>query len=112
MLCAKCGGEVKPTDTTCPNCSTASSKLQVIDPIESIDEEEKVRIEEGPGYYEYRSTGPNHRVYVKQVNMSRMGFWPMLLGLVVFLVVIILALPLAIFFAIAGSIFWFFLRRR
>jgi hypothetical protein len=110
MRCAKCGVEVKPSDTHCPNCARVSSKVEVIEDVPG--QEESIKVEEGPGYYQYQSSGPQHRVYVKHVNFSHMGFWPKLIGALVLLFIFFIALPLAVLLFLGFTVFWLLFRRR
>jgi hypothetical protein len=110
MRCAKCGAEVKPSDTCCPNCALVSSKVEVIEDVPG--HEDRIKVEEGPGYYQYQSTGPQRRVYVKHVNFAHMGFLPKLIGALVLLFIFFIALPLAVLLFLGFTVFWFFFRRR
>jgi hypothetical protein len=110
MRCAKCGAEVKPSDTCCPNCALVSSKVEVIEDVPG--QEESIKVEERPGYYQYQSTGPQRHVYVKHVDLSHVGFWPKFVGALVLLFFFFIALPLMVLLFLGFAVFWFFLRRR
>lgn len=109
MRCAKCGADVKPTDTCCPNCSQICTEIQTIQDVRSEYDQQEQTAE---GYYEYKSAGPGRRIHIKQFNFSRMGIWSTLLGIIILAVIIILALPLAILLSLIFSVWWFLMRRR
>lgn len=110
MQCAKCGAEVKPTDACCPHCSVASHKVEAVNN-DDLEQNVHVTIEEHDDY-EYSSTNHNRRVYIKQIQASRLGFWPMLVGGLLVVFIFIVALPIALLLSFVSAIFWFFFRRR
>ena len=68
--------------------------------------------EETPGNYEYRSEGPGHRVYVRQVSFgSHMGFLTKLLIVAVILFLVFVALPVALIVLAVSSLIWWLVKR-
>ncbi len=114
MRCASCDRELEPNEHECVQCGRACGEVQVLTP-EEREGFQGVTLENEPAdkrYYEYESSGPSHRVYVRQVTFGpgKMGFWTKLLIAAVFAVLIFVFLPLALFFIVAVSLLWFVFR--
>lgn len=109
MRCAKCGAEVKPTDAHCPKCA-AGSCAEDFDNHAKPECGTQMTIDDNGGYYE-DTRSDQHRIYVKQINFSRNGFWPALLGGILLILIFILALPVALFLIACFAVFIFFARR-
>ena len=85
MRCAKCGGEVNPTDSCCPYCSQTRGEMPDLKGWKPEDE--------GGG----ERAGAGRRVYFKELTFSRLGIWPSVFWLVILMAVLVFALPLVIF---------------
>lgn len=114
MRCTDCGREMEPQEQECAHCGRARGEVQVLSR-QDRDSFQGVTLENEPAEqrsYEYESRGPNHRVYVRQVTFGpgRMGFWTKLLLGAIFLILIFVFLPLALFFITAVSLIWLLFR--
>ncbi len=65
------------------------------------------------GDYEYRSEGPGHRVYVRQVSLGSkpFGFLTKLIVLALILFFVFIALPVALILMAVFSLVWWLTRR-
>lgn len=125
MRCPKCNAEIEGEGPVCSRCAGETAEVKVLDPNERDEfkgltiqqgddpaEEERARKEE-PGHYEYRSEGPGHRVYVRQVSFGSQpfGFLTKLLILAVILFFFFVALPVALVIMAVSSVIWWLVRR-
>ena len=113
------------TDSSiCSRCAAETGEVKVLRPDERDDfngltiqqggESENATgfKEETPGHYEYRSEGPGHRVYVRQVSFgSHMGFLTKLLIVAVILFLVFVALPIALIVLAVSSLIWWLVKR-
>jgi hypothetical protein len=113
------------TDSSiCSRCAAETGEVKVLRPDERDDfngltiqqggESENATgfKEETPGNYEYRSEGPGHRVYVRQVSFgSHMGFLTKLLIVAVILFLVFVALPIALIVLAVSSLIWWLVKR-
>ena len=125
MQCPKCGGE---TDAAgfCKSCAGGEPEITVLSPDERDDFhgmtiQQGNEREPGPDYpqwpadgnQEYRSEGPGHRVYVRQVSFgSQSTSW--LTKLVIAAVIgflLFVALPVALIILAVSSLLWWLFRR-
>ena len=124
MRCPKCGGEMETDSSICSRCAAETGEVKVLRPDERDDfngltiqqggESENATgfKEETPGNYEYRSEGPGHRVYVRQVSFgSHMGFLTKLLIVAVILFLVFVALPVALIVLAVSSLIWWLVKR-
>ncbi len=124
MRCPKCGGEMEIDSSICSRCAAETGEVKVLRPDERDDfngltiqqggESENTTgfREETPGNYEYRSEGPGHRVYVRQVSFgSHMGFLTKLLIVAVILFFVFVALPVALIVLAVSSLIWWLVKR-
>ena len=124
MRCPKCGGEMETDSSICSRCAAETGEVKVLRPDERDDfngltiqqggESENTTgfREETPGNYEYRSEGPGHRVYVRQVSFgSHMGFLTKLLIVAVILFLVFVALPIALIVLAVSSLIWWLVKR-
>ncbi len=86
MRCPKCNEEMDQTTSKCNRCENEVTEVKVLQPDERDEfqgmtlqqgEEPTVRSDyqnDSPGNYEYRSEGPSHRVYVRQVSLVQARF--------------------------------------
>lgn len=124
MRCPKCGGEMETDSSICSRCAAETGEVKVLRPDERDDfngltiqqggESENTTgfREETPGNYEYRSEGPGHRVYVRQVSFgSHMGFLTKLLIVAVILFLVFVALPIALIVLALSSLIWWLVKR-
>ena len=124
MRCPKCGGEMEIDSSICSRCAAETGEVKVLRPDERDDfngltiqqggESENATgfKEETPGNYEYRSEGPGHRVYVRQVSFgSHMGFLTKLLIVAVILFLVFVALPVALIVLAVSSLIWWLVKR-
>ncbi len=124
MRCPKCGGEMETDSSICSRCAAETGEVKVLRPDERDDfngltiqqggESENATgfKEETPGNYEYRSEGPGHRVYVRQVSFgSHMGFLTKLLIVAVILFLVFVALPIALIVLAVSSLIWWLVKR-
>ncbi|MDR3589491.1 MAG: hypothetical protein P4N41_07485 [Negativicutes bacterium] len=114
MQCANCGRELEPQEQECVQCGRPRSEVQVLTR-EERDNFQGVTLDNGQTEqrdYEYESSGPSHRVYVRQVTFGsgKMGFGTKLLIAAVFAFLIFVFLPLALFVIVAVSLIWFVFR--
>lgn len=128
MQCPDCKEELRPEETHCSRCGREVVEVKVLRPEErdnfrgmtlSQGEETTTRSEGWTGRegnYEYRSEGPGHRVYVRQVSFGSGGVKPfgfltklLIAALVLFLLFV--ALPLALLVAAVFSLVWWLMRR-
>lgn len=122
MRCQKCGGETAGTEVICNVCNAADNEIRVLSPDER-DHFKGMTLQQGETDstdsnragtdYEYRSDGPGHKVYVRQVSFgsSSMGLVTKLILLLFFLFIVFVALPLALI-AMAIAVIWWMIRRR
>ena len=124
MKCPKCGAEMETDDSICSRCAAETSEVKVLRPDER-DDFNGLTIQQGgesdnatgfreetPGNYEYRSEGPGHRVYVRQVSFgSHMGFLTKLLILAIILFLVFVALPVALIVLAVSSLIWWLVKR-
>lgn len=124
MRCPKCGGEMETDSSICSRCAAETSEVKVLRPDER-DDFNGLTIQQGgesdnatgfreetPGNYEYRSEGPGHRVYVRQVSFgSHMGFLTKLLIVAVILFLVFVALPIALIVLAVSSLIWWLVKR-
>ena len=124
MKCPKCGAEMETDASICSRCAAETSEVKVLRPDER-DDFNGLTIQQGgesdnatgfrgetPGNYEYRSEGPGHRVYVRQVSFgSHMGFLTKLLILAVILFLVFVALPVALIVLAVSSLIWWLVKR-
>ncbi|MDR3564561.1 MAG: hypothetical protein P4N59_24450 [Negativicutes bacterium] len=114
MRCTNCGRELAPQETECIECRQPSREVQVLTR-EERENFQGVTLDNEPAeknYYEYQSSGPSHRVYVRQVNFGsgKMGFWTKLLIGAAFAFLIFFLLPMMLFFIAAVSLIWIIIR--
>ena len=124
MRCPKCGAAMDNDSSICSRCAAETGEVKVLRPDErddfngltiqqdgDADNTTGVR-EETPGNYEYRSEGPGHRVYVRQVSFgSHMGFLTKLLIVAVILFLVFVALPIALIVLAVSSLIWWLVKR-
>ena len=125
MRCPKCGDEMDTADT-CKKCADGEPELTILTPDER-DEFRGLTIQQGnerdqgPDYpqwpddggYSYRSEGPGHRVYVRQVSFGSQstGWLTKLIIAAVLLFLLFVALPLALIVIAVSSVLWWLFRR-
>jgi hypothetical protein len=114
MRCVGCGRELEPQEQECVQCGRPRGEVQVLTR-EERESFQGVTLDDGTAderHFEYESSGPSHRVYVRQVTFGqgKMGFWTKLLLAAVFAVVIFVFLPLALFFIATVSLIWIVFR--
>ena len=124
MRCPKCGAEMENDSSICGRCVAETVEVKVLRPDER-DDFNGLTIQQGgeadnttgfreetPGNYEYRSEGPGHRVYVRQVSFgSHMGFLTKLLIVAVILFLVFVALPVALIVLAVSSLIWWLVKR-
>ena len=125
MQCSKCGSE---TDAAgfCKSCAGDEPEIKVLSPDER-DDFHGLTIQQGnerepspdypqwppDGNQEYRSEGPGHRVYVRQVSFGS-NATSLLTKLVIAAVIVFLlfvALPIALVIVAVSSLLWWLFRR-
>lgn len=110
MQCAECGREMGPQEEKCPHCA-GKGEVRVL----SREERENfqgVTLGDEPaagGDYTYKSEGPSHRVYVRQVNFGagRISIWTKLIILAVIGLLLFVVLPMFFLFFAAAGVIWF-----
>ncbi|MCX7780653.1 MAG: zinc ribbon domain-containing protein [Negativicutes bacterium] len=108
MHCSDCGKEKGDHANACPHCGYAPN-ITVLSPEEreqfqgvTIEQNERQEERRANGYYEYTSTGPNHRVHVRHISFDSTGggFWSRILIILAVLgfiaALLFVALPLAL----------------
>ena len=111
--------------SVCNRCSGEAAEVKVLRPDErddfkglTIQQDSGSTAEPGnregsPGNYEYRSEGPGHRVYVRQVSFGSQpfGFLTKLVIAAMILFFIFVALPVALLLMVIFSLVWWLFRR-
>ena len=125
MRCPKCNEEMGEATPICRRCSEDNVDVKVLRPDER-DDFKGLTIQQGvepsveseshsgdSGNYEYRSEGPGHRVYVRQVSFGSkpFGFLTKLVIAALVLFFIFVALPVALVLMAVFSIVWWLVRR-
>ena len=112
-------------NSVCNRCSGKAAEVKVLRPDERDDfrgltiqqdsgsTAEPENREGSPGNYEYRSEGPGHRVYVRQVSFGSQpfGFLTKLVIAAMILFFIFVALPVALLLMVIFSLVWWLFRR-
>ena len=125
MRCPKCNEEMNDESSVCNRCSGEAAEVKVLRPDErddfkglTIQQDSGSTAEPGnregsPGNYEYRSEGPGHRVYVRQVSFGSQpfGFLTKLVIAAMILFFIFVALPVALVLMVIFSLVWWLFRR-
>lgn len=126
MRCPKCNEEMGEATSICGRCAEDDVDVKVLRPDER-DDFKGLTIQQGiepsaeseshsagdAGNYEYRSEGPGHRVYVRQVSFGSksFGFLTKLFIAALVLFFIFVALPVALVLMAVLSIVWWLVRR-
>ena len=126
MRCSKCGGELD-AEGFCQSCTAGEPEIKVLSPDERDDfhgltlqqgddpykQQEHFQSEGQAGNYEYRSEGPGHRVYVRQVSWGSQStsLLTKLAIAAVILFLLFVALPIALVIVAVSSVLWWLLRR-
>ena len=125
MRCPTCNEEMNDENSVCNRCSGEAAEVKVLRPDERDDfrgltiqqdsgsTAEPENREGSPGNYEYRSEGPGHRVYVRQVSFGSQpfGFLTKLVIAAMILFFIFVALPVALLLMVIFSLVWWLFRR-
>ena len=125
MRCPKCNEEIDGEGSVCRKCSGGTAEVKVLRPDERDDFRGLTIQQNGDsadehGYrdgtsenYEYRSEGPGHRVYVRQVSFGSkpLGLLTKLIIAIVILFFIFVALPVALLLMAVFSVLWWLFRR-
>lgn len=128
MRCPKCNEEMDQITNQCDKCEKEIAEVKVLQPDERDDfqgltlqqgEEPSTRsggAKDSSTNYEYRSEGPDHRVFVRQVSFgsagnSPFGFLTKLIVAALILFFIFVALPIALVLMVVFSLIWWLLRR-
>ena len=125
MRCPKCNEEMNDENSVCNRCSGEAAEVKVLRPDER-DDFKGLTIQQDSGSteesgnrqgdsvnYEYRSEGPGHRVYVRQVSFGSQpfGFLTKLVIAAMILFFIFVALPVALVLMVIFSLVWWLFRR-
>ena len=125
MRCPKCNEEMGEATSICSRCAEGNVDVKVLRPDER-DDFKGLTIQQGvepsaesefhsndSGNYEYRSEGPGHRVYVRQVSFGSKsyGFLTKLIIAALVLFFFFVALPVALVLMAVFSIVWWLVRR-
>jgi hypothetical protein len=125
MRCPECNAEIADVGSDCEKCGYKAAEVKVLRPDER-DGFQGLTIQQGgdspgqaphadghSGNYEYRSEGPGHRVYVRQVSFGSkpFGFLTKLIVIAVILFLIFVALPVALVLMAVFSLLWWLFRR-
>lgn len=128
MRCPKCNEDMDQMTNQCEKCENAAVDVKVLQPDErddfqglTLQQGEEPSVHRGydkgsSGNYEYRSEGPGHRVFVRQVSFGSggnrpFGFLTKLLIAALILFFIFVALPIALVLMAVFSLIWWLLRR-
>lgn len=116
LNCTVCGAEIQSDTGQCSKCKKIESNVQVLTPEEKRDFG-GITIEQDPEkgteeQYTYQGYNANQRIYVKHINVGKpIGlFTKMILG-IIFVGLIIVALPIALFFISVVGFYLYFMRR-
>jgi hypothetical protein len=114
MSCIHCGAYTEPEQNICPDCRQ-NQQVTVLPP-EERENFQGLTIEESINGTEYNRSQAEHsnpHVYVHQFNFgsTKGGLLLKLLIGAIFLLVIMVALPLALIFLAFFIINWFFIRK-
>ena len=125
MRCPECNAEIANVGSDCEKCGYKAAPVKVLRPDER-DDFQGLTIQQGgespgqapytdgqSGNYEYRSEGPGHRVYVRQVSFGSkpFGFLTKLIVIAVILFFVFIALPVALVLMAVFSLLWWLFRR-
>jgi hypothetical protein len=125
MRCPQCNEELTGSDINCDRCGNKVVEVKVLRPDER-DDFQGLTLQQGEdvsgrngyatgqsGDYEYRSEGPGHRVYVRQVSLGSkpFGFLTKLIVLALILFFVFIALPVAVILMAVFSLVWWLMRR-
>ena len=125
MRCPECNEEIANIGSDCEKCGHKAVEVKVLRPDER-DDFQGLTIQQGggpageslytagqSGSYEYRSEGPGHRVYVRQVSFGSkpFGFLTKLIVIAVILFLVFIALPVALVLMAVFSLLWWLFRR-
>lgn len=125
MRCPECNAEIADVGSDCEKCGYKAASVKVLRPDER-DDFQGLTIQQGDGSsgqtpyvdgqsgsYEYRSEGPGHRVYVRQVSFGSkpFGFLTKLIVIAVILFLVFIALPVALVLMAVFSLLWWLFRR-
>lgn len=125
MRCPECNAEIADVGSDCEKCGYKAAPVKVLRPDER-DGFQGMTIQQGgdssgqapyadgqSGNYEYRSEGPGHRVYVRQVSFGSkpFGFLAKLIVVALILFFVFIALPVALILMAVFSLLWWLFRR-
>ena len=125
MRCPQCNEELSGTGVDCDRCGNKAVEVKVLRPDER-DDFQGLTLQQGEdvsgrngyatgqsGDYEYRSEGPGHRVYVRQVSLGSkpFGFLTKLIVVALILFFVFIALPVALILMAVFSLVWWLMRR-
>ena len=125
MRCPECNAEIANVGSDCEKCGYKAAPVKVLRPDER-DDFQGLTIQQGgespgqapyadrqSGNYEYRSEGPGHRVYVRQVSFGSkpFGFLTKLIVAALILFFVFIALPVALVLMAVFSLLWWLFRR-
>ena len=125
MRCPQCNEELTGSNVDCDRCGNKAVEVKVLRPDER-DDFQGLTLQQGEdvsgrngyatgqsGDYEYRSEGPGHWVYVRQVSLGSkpFGFLTKLIVLALILFFVFIALPVALILMAVFSLAWWLMRR-
>ena len=125
MRCPQCNEELSGTGVDCDRCGNKAVEVKVLRPDER-DDFQGLTLQQGEdvsgrngyaagqsGDYDYRSEGPGHRVYVRQVSLGSkpFGFLTKLIVVALILFFVFIALPVALILMAVFSLVWWLMRR-
>ena len=116
LNCKVCGAEIQFDTGQCSKCKEVESNVQVLSPEEkkdfggiTIEQDTEKKTEE---QYTYQGYNENQRIYVKHISFGKhMGlFTKMILG-IIFIGLVVVALPITLLFISVIGLFLYFMRR-
>lgn len=116
LNCTICGAEIQSDTGLCSKCKEIERNIQILSP-EEKQEFDGITIEQDPEksaeeHYKYQSYNENQHIYVKHINFGgQMALLTKILLGILFIGLIVIALPVALFFISVVGLFLFFMRR-
>ncbi|WP_378956618.1 hypothetical protein [Pelosinus sp. sgz500959] len=113
MNCSVCGAKVQGDEQICANCNEIESKVQIL----TLEEQQGFKgvtleqDENGQDYRGYEKSHANQQIYIKQFNMGNINWLTKLVIGIVLAVLVVIALPIALFFISIVGLFLYIVRK-
>lgn len=114
LNCIVCGAEVQADEQRCSQCREMENKVQVLTR-EERQHFSGITLEQDPqqeaGRYEYQTRNTNQKIYSKQFSISNTGLFTTLLFGIILAIIVVVALPFAIFLVSVISLTYYLMRK-